>query len=80
MSQHQTISSGETPNRLALRELIEAYSHCAERRAAQRSDVSPYRRHLLRGVHERQDPKPSSEWLFAERPLYVEWLEGRALS
>jgi hypothetical protein len=34
MSQHQTISSGEAANRLAIRELIEAYAHCADRRDA----------------------------------------------
>jgi hypothetical protein len=34
MSHHQTISSGEAANRLAIRELIEAYAHCADRPAA----------------------------------------------
>ena len=34
MSQHLTISLGEAPDRLAIRELIEAYAHCADRRDA----------------------------------------------
>ena len=34
MSHHQRISSGEAANRLAIRELIEAYAHCADRRDA----------------------------------------------
>src|SRR5216683_8144522 len=34
MSQHVTISPGEAADRLAIRELIEAYAHCADRRDA----------------------------------------------
>jgi hypothetical protein len=34
MSQHLTIPPGEAANRLAIRELIEAYAHCADRRDA----------------------------------------------
>src|ERR1700737_355087 len=34
MSQHLTISSNEAADRLAIRELIEAYAHCADRRDA----------------------------------------------
>jgi len=34
MSQHLTISPGEAANRLAIRELIQAYAHCADRRDA----------------------------------------------
>jgi ketosteroid isomerase-like protein len=34
MSQHLTISPGEAADRLAIRELIEAYAHCADRRDA----------------------------------------------
>src|SRR6266581_8077999 len=32
MSQHLTISPSEAADRLAIRELIEAYAHCADRR------------------------------------------------
>jgi hypothetical protein len=32
MSQHLTISTSEAADRLAIRELIEAYAHCADRR------------------------------------------------
>ena len=34
MSQHLMISPGEVADRLAIRELIEAYAHCADRRDA----------------------------------------------
>jgi len=34
MSQHLAISPGEVADRLAIRELIEAYAHCADRRDA----------------------------------------------
>ena len=34
MSQHLTISPSEAGDRLAIRELIEAYAHCADRRDA----------------------------------------------
>ena len=53
MSQHLTISPSEAADRLAIRELVEAYAHCADRRDA-KGQMSLYRRHSLRGVHERQ--------------------------
>ena len=34
MSKHITVSPGEAADRLAIRELIEAYAHCADRRDA----------------------------------------------
>ena len=34
MSKHITISSSEAADRLAIRELVEAYAHCADRRDA----------------------------------------------
>jgi hypothetical protein len=34
MSQHQTVCPTEAADRLAIRELIEAYAHCADRRDA----------------------------------------------
>src|SRR5580692_1495259 len=35
MSKHATISPGEAADRLAIRELVEAYAHCADRRDAE---------------------------------------------
>src|SRR6195256_4627516 len=35
MSQHVTISPSEAADRLAIRELVEGYAHCADRRDAQ---------------------------------------------
>jgi hypothetical protein len=60
MSRHLTISPSEAADRLAIRELIEAYAHCADRRDG-----------LV---------KMDRAWLFAERLLYMDWLEERALS
>ena len=34
MSKHTTISPQEAADRLAIRELVEAYAHCADRRDA----------------------------------------------
>src|ERR1700682_6110022 len=34
MREHVTISPTESPDRLAIRELVEAYAHCADRRDA----------------------------------------------
>jgi hypothetical protein len=34
MSKHLTISPNEAVDRLAIRELVEAYAHCADRRDA----------------------------------------------
>jgi hypothetical protein len=34
MGKHESISPEEGANRLAIRELIEAYAHCADRRDA----------------------------------------------
>ena len=35
MSQHTSVSTTEAADRLAIRELVEAYAHCADRRDAQ---------------------------------------------
>jgi SnoaL-like protein len=154
MSQHVTISPSEAADRLAIRELIEAYAHCADRRDAKgQMALFTADTHLVVYMNAK-DPKPSQElhsrealapvfaelnqyeatthfvgqstiltltadrgtceayclahhvtvegekrrlmlaslryldtfvkiggaWLFAERRLYVDWLENRALS
>src|SRR6202011_631910 len=154
MSKHLTISPEEAADRLAIRELIEAYAHCADRRDAkgQMALFTPDTHFVV--YMNAKDPKPSQElnssealapvfadlnkysatmhfvgqstiltltgnratgevytlahhltvdggrrslmiaalryadqfvkidgaWLFAERLLYVDWLEERALS
>ena len=154
MSKHVSISPEEAADRLAIRELVEAYAHCADRR-----DAKDQMALFTRDTHfvvfmDAKDPKPSQElhsrealapvfadlnqyaatmhfvgqstilsltddratgeaytlahhltiegekrslmiaalrysdtfvksdsvWLFAERLLYVDWLEERALS
>src|SRR5580700_10100199 len=54
MSKHVSISPEEAADRLAIRELVEAYAHCADRRDAKGQNGSFYPRHSLSGVHERQ--------------------------
>ena len=154
MSKHTAISPSEAADRLAIREIVEAYAHCADRRDAkgQMSLFTPDTHFVV--YMNAKDPKPSQElhsrealapvfadlnkyaatmhfvgqstiltltgdratgeasalahhftiegekrslmiaalrysdtfvkidsaWLFAERLLYVDWLEERALS
>jgi hypothetical protein len=61
MSQHVTISPSEAADRLAIRELVEAYAHCADRRDAkgQMSLFTPDT-HFVVYMNAR-DPKPSQE-------------------
>ena len=154
MTQHEPISSCEAADRLAIRELVEAYAHCADRRDA-KGQMALFTQDTRFVVYmNAKDPKPSQElrsrealapvfadlnqydatthfvgqstiftlmgnratgetyclahhftvndgkrrlmvaslryldtfakidgaWLFAERRLYVDWLEERALS
>jgi ketosteroid isomerase-like protein len=154
MSQHDTISPAEAADRLAIRELVEAYAHCADRRDA-KGQMALFTADTHFVVYpDAKDPKPSQElhsraalapvfddlnkyaatmhfvgqstiltlagdratgeaytmahhltveagkrrlmiaalryadtftktdgtWLFAERQLYVDWIEERALS
>jgi len=134
MSKHVSISAEEAANRLAIRELIEAYAHCADRRDAngQMALFTPDTHFVV--FMNAKDPAPSRElhsrealgpvfadlnhptgeayclahhvsiiggerrlmvaslryldtflkvdenWLFAERKLYVDWIDERAFS
>lgn len=154
MSKHLTVSPGEAADRLQIRELVEAYAHCADRRDAKGqmalftpdthfvvymdaksstpsqelhsreslapvfADLNKYaatmhfvgqstiltlkgdratgeaytlahhltidgqRRRLMIAALRYSDTfvKTDGTWLFAERLLYVDWLEERALS
>jgi hypothetical protein len=154
MSKHVTISPSEAADRLAIRELVEAYAHCADRRDAKgqmalftpdthfvvymnakdptpsqelhtRDSLAPVfddlnkyaatmhfvgqstiltltndratgetytiahhltvdgaKRRLMIAMLRYNDSfaKTNGEWLFAERKLYVDWIEERALS
>jgi hypothetical protein len=61
MSEHITISSTEAADRLAVRELVEAYAHCADRRDAtgQMALFSTDTHFVL--YMNAKDPKPSQE-------------------
>ena len=61
MSKHVSISSAEAADRLAIRELVEAYAHCADRRDA-KGQMSLF----TAGTHfvvymNAKDPTPSQE-------------------
>ena len=61
MSKHATVSPNEAADRLAIRELVEAYAHCADRRDAkgQMALFTPDT-HFVVYINAK-DPKPSQE-------------------
>jgi hypothetical protein len=71
MSKHVAISPNEAADRLAIRELVEAYL-----------TVDGGKRRLMIAALRYAETlvKTDGTWLFAERKLYVDWLEERALS
>jgi len=61
MSTHVTISPGEAADRLAIRELVEAYAHCADRRdAAGQMSLFTTDTHFVVYM-DAKDPTPSQE-------------------
>ena len=61
MSKHLTITPNEAADRLALRELVEAYAHCADRRDA-KGQMSLFTEDTHFVVYmNAKDPKPSQE-------------------
>src|SRR5580700_9805404 len=61
MSKHVTISPNEAADRLAIRELVEAYAHCADRRDA-RGQMSLFTTDTHFVVYmNAKDPAPSQE-------------------
>jgi hypothetical protein len=61
MSKHLTISPAEAADRLAMRELVEAYAHCADRRDAKgQMSLFVEDTHFVVYMNAR-DPKPSQE-------------------
>jgi hypothetical protein len=61
MTRHAAISASETADRLAIRELIEAYAHCADRRDA-KGQMALFTADTHFAVYmNAKDPKPSQE-------------------
>ena len=61
MTKHLTISSEEAADRLAIRELVEAYAHCADRRDA-KGQMSLFTTDAHFVVYmDARNPKPSQE-------------------
>ena len=74
MSTHVTVSPTEAADRLAIRELIEAYAHCADRRDA-KGQMSLFTEDTHFVVYmNAKDPKPSQELHSREAlaPVFVE--------
>lgn len=86
MTKHVIIYPEEAADRLAIRELVEAYAHCADRRDAKGqmslfTDDGGKRRLMVASLRYLDTfVKTDGAWSFAERLLYVDWLEERALS
>jgi SnoaL-like domain len=74
MSTHVAISPNEAADRLAIRELVEAYAHCADRRDAkgQMSLFTPDTHFVV--YMDAKDPKPSQELHTREElaPVFAE--------
>jgi len=61
MSKHQSISPEEAADRLAIRELVEAYAHCADRRDA-KGQMALFTEDTHFVVYmDAKDPKPSMD-------------------
>jgi hypothetical protein len=61
MSQHVTVSASEAGDRLAIRELVEAYAHCADRRDAEgQMSLFTADTHFVVYMNPK-DPSPSQE-------------------
>jgi hypothetical protein len=61
MSKHITISPGEAADRLAIRELVDGYAHCADRRDAEgQMSLFTVNTHFVVYMNAK-DPKPSME-------------------
>jgi hypothetical protein len=74
MSQHVAISGTECADRLAIRELVEAYAHCADRRDA-KSQMGLFTADTHFVVYmDAKDPKPSQELHSSEAlaPVFAE--------
>ncbi len=74
MSKHVTISPGEAADRLAIRELVEAYAHCADRRDA-KGQMSLFTADTHFVVYlNAKDPTPSQELHSRQAlvPVFVE--------
>jgi hypothetical protein len=87
MSQHVSLSPGEAADRLAIRELVEAYANCADRRDAKgQMALSTEDTHFLVSMNAK-DPKPSQELhsraalapVFDDLNKYDATIEERAL-
>src|SRR6201997_5917968 len=74
MSEHVSISPAEAADRLAIRELVEGYAHCADRRDAKgQMSLFTAETHFVVYMNAK-DPKPSQELHSREElaPVFAE--------
>lgn len=74
MNKHVTISPAEAADRLSIRELVDAYAHCADRRDA-RGQMALFTEDTHFVVYmNAKDPKPSQELYSREElaPVFVD--------
>jgi ketosteroid isomerase-like protein len=74
MSKHVSIPPAETADRLAIRELVEAYAHCADRRDA-KGQMALFTEDTHFVVYmNAKDPRPSQELHSSEglAPVFAE--------
>jgi SnoaL-like domain len=82
MTTTNEIGPAEQADRLAIRELVDAYAHCADRRSAEAQKslfTEDGERKLMVAWLRYGDTfvKLDGKWLFAERNLIVDWTETR---
>jgi SnoaL-like domain len=82
MTNQAAISPTEAADRLAIRELVEAYAHCADRRDAM-AQLSLFTAdmHFVGSLrYPDAFAKQDGNWLSAERLPYIDCTEERAIS
>ena len=62
MAVHADLTPTEAADRLAIRELFDAYAHCADRRERRGSKGALHRRYSLRRLHGREGSEVSYVW------------------
>ena len=75
MTVHTRITPAEAADRLALRELFDAYAHCADRRDAE-GQKALFTDDTVFDTFTKIDGR----WHFAERKLILDWCETRTMT
>jgi hypothetical protein len=79
MSKHRAISAGEAADRIAIRELVEAYAHCADRRDAN-CQMALFTADTHFVVYMNVKDRTPSQESHSRAALVCLWIEDRVLS